>query len=83
MPVSLIDASSFSSYWKLVRTAAWILRYLKNVRWTEKSVGELTATELRLHYVLGKGSSGGSFHRRTSIATEELSSAKTVQNSTR
>jgi len=30
---------------------------------------------------LGKCSSGGSFHRRTAITTEELASAKRVQNS--
>jgi len=43
---SLIDASTFSSYWKLVRTTAWVLRFLQNVRGKEKSVGELMATEL-------------------------------------
>ena len=30
-PISLIDDSRFISYWKLVHTAVWILRFLKNV----------------------------------------------------
>jgi hypothetical protein len=29
---SLIDASKFSSYWKLVRTTAWVLPFLQNVQ---------------------------------------------------
>jgi len=29
---SLIDASRFSSYWKLIRITAWVLRFLRNVR---------------------------------------------------
>ena len=44
--ISLIDASKFSSYWKLVRTTAWIFRFLRNARRRESSVGELTTTEL-------------------------------------
>ena len=28
-PISLVDASRFSSYWKLVRTTAWIFYFLK------------------------------------------------------
>ena len=47
-PVTLINISRFSSYRKLVRTMAWILRFLKNARWREKSVGELTVTELTI-----------------------------------
>jgi hypothetical protein len=53
-PISLIDASRFSSYWRLVRTTAWVLRFLNNVRRRGKSVGELTAAELtvaRMHWV--------------------------------
>jgi hypothetical protein len=30
-PISLIDPSMFSSYWRLVRTTAWILPFLNNV----------------------------------------------------
>ena len=45
-PVSLIDVSRFSSYWKLVRTTTWSLRFLNNARRREKSVGELKAFEL-------------------------------------
>ena len=45
-PTSLIDMFRFSSYWKMVRMVAWILRFLNNVCQKEKSVGELTATEL-------------------------------------
>jgi len=45
-PISLIDTSRFSSYWKLVRTVAWLLRFLNNVHQREKSIGELTSTEL-------------------------------------
>ena len=51
---SLIDTLRFSSYWKMVRTVAWIVRFLNNVRRKEKSVGELTATELtaaRMYWV--------------------------------
>jgi len=62
---SLIDASKFSSYWKLVRTTAWILRFLNNVCRKGKSVGELTATELT-----AARSSGASYHRRSAITTE-------------
>ena len=54
MHASLNDASKFSSYWKLVHTTAWILRFLNNAHRKEKSVGELTATELtaaRMYWV--------------------------------
>jgi hypothetical protein len=46
MSASLIDASKFSSYWRLVCTTAWVLRFLHNARGQDKSAGELTATEL-------------------------------------
>jgi hypothetical protein len=52
--ITLVDASKFSSYWKLVRTTAWVFRFLQNVRGKEKSAGELTTTELaaaRMHMV--------------------------------
>ena len=51
---SLTDASKFSSYWKLVRTTVWILRFMNNGRRKGKSVSELTATELtasRIYWV--------------------------------
>jgi hypothetical protein len=44
--VSLIDASKSRSYWKLVRTTVWFLRFLQNVRRRENSAGELTAAEI-------------------------------------
>jgi hypothetical protein len=53
-PISRIDASKFSSYWKLVHTTAWVLRFLNSVRRREKSIVELTATELtvaRMYWV--------------------------------
>ena len=53
-PISLINASRFISYWRLVRTTAWILLFLNNVRRREKSFGELTAAELtvaRMYWV--------------------------------
>jgi hypothetical protein len=49
-----MEASRFSLYWKLVCTTAWILRFLKNARRREKSVGELRTTELtaaRMYWV--------------------------------
>jgi len=51
---SLIDATRFSSYWKLVRTTAWVFRFLQNARGKEKSAGEITATEIaaaRMYWV--------------------------------
>ena len=42
----LIDASKFSSDWKIIRTTAWVPRFLKNMRRRDKSAGELTAAEL-------------------------------------
>jgi hypothetical protein len=54
MSTSLVDASKFSSYWKLVRTTAWVFRFLENMQGREKSVGELTSTELaaaHMHWV--------------------------------
>ena len=43
---SLIDASRFSSNWKLIRTTAWVLRFLQNMQRRKKSTGEVTAAEL-------------------------------------
>jgi len=53
-PIRLIDATRFSSYWRLVRTTARILRFLNNVRRIERTFGELTAVELtaaRMYWV--------------------------------
>jgi hypothetical protein len=47
---NLIDTLRFSSYWKLIRPTAWVLRFLQNTRRREKSAGELTAAA-RLHWV--------------------------------
>ena len=51
---SLIEVSRFSSYWKLIRTTAWVLRFVLNVRRRDTSAGELTATDLvaaRIYWV--------------------------------
>ncbi|XP_023711286.1 uncharacterized protein LOC111866509 [Cryptotermes secundus] len=43
---SLIDATRFSSYWKLIRTTAWIFRFKQSLLRRERFRGELTAAEL-------------------------------------
>ena len=45
-PALLLDSSSYSSYWKLLRVTAWIFRFIRNVRRGHQSSGELTASEL-------------------------------------
>ena len=42
----LIDVHKFSSYTKLLRVLAWILRFLRNLRRVDKTLGALTASEL-------------------------------------
>jgi len=43
----LLDVHNFSSYTKLLRVVAWIIRFLRNLRAAEKTLGELTASELQ------------------------------------
>ena len=45
-PGRLIDSSRFSSYWKLLRVTAWVLRFVRHVRLQRRSLGELDASEL-------------------------------------
>jgi hypothetical protein len=53
-PTLLFDPSRCSSYWKLLRITAWILRFIRNIRRAHQTPGELTASELtqaRLHLI--------------------------------
>jgi hypothetical protein len=45
-PARLIDSSRFSSYWKLIRVTAWVLRFVRHARQQRRSSGELDASEL-------------------------------------
>ncbi|KFM70593.1 hypothetical protein X975_21762, partial [Stegodyphus mimosarum] len=42
----IINATNYSSYFKLLRVTSWIFRFIHNCRKQEKLVGELLATEL-------------------------------------
>ena len=42
----LLDVHKFSSYTTLLRVVAWVLLFLRNLRAADKSLGELTASEL-------------------------------------
>ncbi|KAJ4429310.1 hypothetical protein ANN_26314 [Periplaneta americana] len=42
----VIDATRFSSYWRLIRVTAWMLRFIKNIRDPQKVRSDLTAKEL-------------------------------------
>jgi len=42
----LLEVNKFSSYTKILRVVAWILRILRNLRAADKTLGELTASEL-------------------------------------
>ena len=42
----LLEVHKFSSYTRLLRVVAWILRFLRNLRVADKTLGELTASEL-------------------------------------
>jgi len=42
----LLEVNKFSSYTKLLRVVAWILSFLRNLRAADKTLGELTASEL-------------------------------------
>ena len=43
----LLDASSFSSYWRLLRVTAWVLRFVRRARGKKESSKELNASELK------------------------------------
>jgi len=43
----LLEAHTFSSYTQLLRVVDWILRFLRNLRAAEKTLGELTACDLQ------------------------------------
>ena len=43
----LLEVHKFSYYTKLLRVLAWILRFLRNLRAAEKTLGELTASDLQ------------------------------------
>jgi hypothetical protein len=45
-PGRLIESSRFSSYWRLLRTTAWFLRFVRHAR-RRRSSGEFDASELR------------------------------------
>jgi len=43
----LLEVHKFSSYTKLLRAVAWILRFFRNLRAADKTLGELTASDLQ------------------------------------
>jgi len=45
-PVKLLDPTRYSSYWKLLRVTAWILRFLQIVLRSDGHSGNLTALEM-------------------------------------
>jgi hypothetical protein len=45
-PANLLDASRYSSYWKLLRITALIFRFIRKIQRVHQSPGELTASEL-------------------------------------
>ena len=42
----LIESSRFSSYWKLLRVTAWVLRFVRHVKRRRSASGELEVSEL-------------------------------------
>jgi hypothetical protein len=53
-PGRLIESSRFSSYCRLLRTTAWVLRFVRHARRRRRSSGELDASELkeaRAHWI--------------------------------
>ena len=42
----LLEVNKFSSYTKLLRVVAWVLRFLRNLRAADQTLGELTPSEL-------------------------------------
>jgi hypothetical protein len=45
-PERLIESSSFSCYWSLLRVTAWVFRFVRHARRQKRSSGELDASEL-------------------------------------
>ena len=43
----LLNASSFSCYWRLLRVTAWVLRFVRRARGKKESLKELNASELK------------------------------------
>jgi len=43
-----LEVHKFSYYTNLLRVVAWILRFLRNLRAAEKTLGELTASDLQV-----------------------------------
>jgi hypothetical protein len=43
----LLDASSFSSYWRLLHVTAWVFRFVRYVRGRRETSKELDASELK------------------------------------
>ena len=41
-----MESSKFSSYWKLLRVTAWVLRFVRHARQRRRSPGELDVSEL-------------------------------------
>jgi hypothetical protein len=69
---SLIYASKFSSYWRLMRTTAWVFRFLQNVRGKEKSAGANGDGSRRRTNVLVTCGAEGNFHVRAGSSSKEL-----------
>ena len=46
LPPKLLDPTKYSSYWKLLRDTAWIIRFRQNALQKEGRSGNLTALEL-------------------------------------
>jgi hypothetical protein len=46
VPRKLVDSTKYSSYWKLLRVTAWILRFSEIALRRERYSGNLTALEL-------------------------------------
>jgi hypothetical protein len=43
----LLDASNFSSYWRLLRVTAWVFHFVRHVRARKEPLKELNASELK------------------------------------
>ena len=66
----LIESSSFSSYWSLLRVTAWVLRFVRHARRQKRSSGELDASELMEARILDQGSATGLLRTRDSSASK-------------
>lgn len=53
-PNPVVEATNYSSYWKLLRITGWILRFQTNIMKRDRMSGELTAyelTESRIYWI--------------------------------